>query len=65
MSESICLPLSDIDHSSRKAQRTTNSKRTIKFQALGFQLLRKGGIRCTIPHLLRSTTQVSGHDFSV
>jgi hypothetical protein len=30
-----------------------------------FQLLRKGGIRFTISHGLRSTTQVSGHDFSV
>ena len=33
--------------------------------ALVFQLLRKGGIRFTIPHALRFTTQVSGHDFSV
>jgi hypothetical protein len=33
--------------------------------ALVFQLLRKGGIQSTIPHALRSTTQVSGHDFSV
>src|ERR1044071_290401 len=32
--------------------------------ALVFQLLQKGGIRFTIPHALRSTTQVSGPDFS-
>jgi hypothetical protein len=31
---------------------------------LVFQLLGKGGIQSTIPHALRFTTQVSGHDFS-